>query len=85
MLAVAEDLGCFMVDPDTGEVMISCRQQFDMGMEYQVALSGQCERAAISDATPSQVLSVYVGQRDPQFFYDPYIVNMSESIGVGDT
>lgn len=75
--------GWFTVNPDTGEVLIVGRHQFEYDKVYKLAISAQSVGANPRQAaTPTQQLTVKVGVSTPQFYEFEYLVSMPETTPV---
>ena len=62
----------------TGEVRVLNRAQFLDSDSYDLGVSAQCVGTANGTSTPAQLVHVEVDDVNPQFFYDPYIVEVPE-------
>ena len=71
--------GEFDVDPVSGDVFIVGRHMFEVGKIYELAISAQIKGMVPSGSTPSQVLQVYVGAKNPQFSVPVYNISFYES------
>jgi hypothetical protein len=72
------------VDPETGDVLIVGRHQFDL-VSYSLGISAQCVGGnPEEDQTPSQELIVVVGTSVPQFYEPHYRVSLPETTAVGE-
>ena len=74
------------MDGMTGEVKVGARKQFDADHIYELGISAQCmgTEAALSEATPSQLVLIEVEDVVPQFYYDPYVIGVSENSRAND-
>ncbi|ELU14775.1 hypothetical protein CAPTEDRAFT_226653 [Capitella teleta] len=76
--------GWFRVDPETGDVLIVGRHEFEE-VSYSLGISAQCIGAnPREDMTPSQELQVIVGVALPQPYEHPYHVFMPETTKPGE-
>ena len=78
-------MGRFAIDPLSGDITIVGRIPFDslVPQQYSLAISAQNIGAANKTATPTQTVYVQVDIKSPQFWYQPYIVNVNETTAVG--
>ena len=85
MLMLPGGDGRFDVDATTGEVRVAARRQFELTESYELGVSAQCvgTEAALSRNTPAQLVRVHVDDVNPQFFSDPYIIEVNEDSNVG--
>ena len=67
------------MNPITGDISTVGRMPFNCTTPYNLAVSAQTVGVVASSNTPAQSVTVYCEQElDPQFYQNPYVVNMDE-------
>lgn len=73
--------GRFTVDSETGDILIVGRQPFNCTREqpYYLAISAQGLGVPESTATPTQTVTVFCDDINPQFYGYPYTLQILEA------